>query len=338
MKNPGKLILLIALFLSVSLQPVSADTELKQAQSLIAQGDLKQALSVTDEFLAKDNKNIEARFIRGLILTKMNDLDKAEQIFLELTKEHPELPEPYNNLAVIYAAKGQYEKAEEALQEAINTHPSYATAHENLGDIYAKMASQAYNQALELDQGNQTAREKLSLIGELFSLPSVTSKIEVAQKETTTEPVQPEPVQPVQENVVATAPPPEPASLPVPEAQQEEQDAQIRETIINTVNKWADAWSRQDVDAYLSYYAEEFTPSGNLSRETWAEQRRIRVRNPKSIKVSIIKPTVVMHGNEHAQANFLQHYQSDTIDDRINKTLLMRKLNDQWLIIQEQIK
>ena len=92
------------------------------------------------------------------------------------------------------------------------------------------------------------------------------------------------------------------------------------------------------MDAYLSYYADEFTPSDNLSKEAWKEQRRIRLRTPKFIKVNIIKPAVVMHGNEHAQADFLQHYQSDAIDDRINKTLLMRKLNDQWLIIQEQIK
>ncbi|MBM2829369.1 MAG: hypothetical protein HW411_159 [Gammaproteobacteria bacterium] len=358
MRNTGKLILLIALFLSVSLQPVSADTELKQAQSLIAQGDLKQALAITDAVLAKDSKSVEARFIKGLILTKLNDLAKAEQVFLELTTEHPDLPEPYNNLAVIYAAQGQYDKAEEALQQAINTHPSYATAHENIGDIYAKMASQAYNQALELDQNNETAREKLSLIGELFSVPTPAEKVEVVQKETTVEPARR-----TTENVVAATPVPEPAPeikpvqestseiRPVPESTseiklvpesvpeiKENQDVQIKETIINTVNNWADAWSRQDVNTYLSYYADEFTPAGNLSRAAWVEQRQSRLRNPKFIKVSVIKPVILMHGNEHAQVNFLQSYKSDTLDDTINKTLLMQKLNNQWLIIQEQVK
>jgi len=328
MTNSGKLILFITLLLSVLSQHVSANTELREAQSLIAHGDLQQALSITDEFLAKDSKSIEARFIKGLILTKMNDLARAEQIFLELTREHPDLPEPYNNLAVVYAAQGQYEKAEEALQEAINTHPSYATAHENMGDIYAKMASQAYNQALELDQSNETAREKLSLISELFSVPTPAEKVEVAENETAGEPVQS-----VSENLVATVSTPE----PVPGITQDG-DPQIKETIIKTVNNWADAWSRQDVDTYLSYYADEFTPAGDISRETWVEQRQIRLRTPKFIKVSVIQPTVLMHGNEHAQVNIIQHYQSDAFDDRVLKTLLMRKQNNRWLILQEQIK
>ena len=53
---------------------------------------------------------------------------------------------------------------------AIRTNPSYATAHENLGDIYAKLASQAYNKALQLDAANATSvKPKLALIRELFS-------------------------------------------------------------------------------------------------------------------------------------------------------------------------
>ena len=332
MNNPGKLISLIILFLSISLQPALAAADLKQAQTLISAGDLEQALSVTDEVLAKDGKNIEARFIKGLILTKMNELDKAEQIFSELIKEHPDLPEPYNNLAVVYAAQGQYEKAEEALQQAINTHPSYATAHENMGDIYAKMASQAYNQALELDQNNETAREKLSLISELFSAPTPAEEVEVKPEIKPEKPTG-EPARPATETVAAITPVP----APTPGIKQV-QDTQIKETIIKTVNNWADAWSKQDVDAYLSYYADEFTPAGDLSRATWVEQRQIRLRQPKSIKVSVLNPSILMHGNEHAQVNFVQNYQSDTLNDKINKTLLMRKMNDQWLIIQEQIK
>jgi len=61
------------------------------------------------------------------------------------------MPEPYNNLAVLYAAEGQERKAAEALEQAIRTNPSYTTAHENLGDLYARMASEAYAKALQLD-------------------------------------------------------------------------------------------------------------------------------------------------------------------------------------------
>jgi tetratricopeptide (TPR) repeat protein len=80
------------------------------------------------------------------------------------------LPEPYNNLAVLYASQGQYDNARAALEMAIRTNPSYATAHENLGDVYAKLASQAYSKALQLDSSNTGVQPKLALIGGVFAL------------------------------------------------------------------------------------------------------------------------------------------------------------------------
>jgi hypothetical protein len=72
---------------------------------------------------------------------------------------------------VLFAEKGEFEKAREALLAAIQAHPSYSTAHENLGDLYAKMASMAYDRALEEDTSNESARVKLSKVNELFSTP-----------------------------------------------------------------------------------------------------------------------------------------------------------------------
>ena len=90
-------------------------------------------------------------------------------MFTGLTEDFPELPEPYNNLAVLYASQGNYDKAKSALELAIHTHPSYATAHENLGDIYAQLASRAYDRALQLDKTNTTAQLKLAMVKDLFS-------------------------------------------------------------------------------------------------------------------------------------------------------------------------
>ena len=121
--------------------------------------------------MKEEGNTVTLRFLKGLVLTRLNELDKARDLFIELTNEHPDLPEPYNNLAVIYASQGDFEKAQEALQQAIRTHPSYTIAHENLGDIYAKRASKAYNQALQLDADNSSAKAKLSLINDLFFVP-----------------------------------------------------------------------------------------------------------------------------------------------------------------------
>ena len=123
----------------------------KDATKLYQQGKLEQALSKVNGALALQPKDAQGRFLKGLILTEQKKSADAIQIFTGLTEDYPELPEPYNNLAVLYASQGNYDKAKAALELAIHTHPSYATAYENLGDIYAQLARRSYDKALQLD-------------------------------------------------------------------------------------------------------------------------------------------------------------------------------------------
>ena len=141
----------------------------QDASKLFRSGQHAQALGRVDGFLKSHPKDARSRFLKGLILTEQNKPADAIDIFTGLTEDYPELPEPYNNLAVLYASQGQFDKARTALEMSIRTHPSYASEYENLGDIYAKMASQAYDKALQLDKSNSTAQTKLKLINELFS-------------------------------------------------------------------------------------------------------------------------------------------------------------------------
>lgn len=148
--------------------PVRAD-DLSIVQALVRQGNLTQATERLDAFLAGQPKDARGRFLRGLILTAQERPADAIRVFLALTDDYPELPEPYNNLAVLYAAQGQLDRARQLLESAIRAHPSYATAHENLGDVYARMASDAYHRALQFDPSSATMKTKLTLIRELLS-------------------------------------------------------------------------------------------------------------------------------------------------------------------------
>jgi tetratricopeptide (TPR) repeat protein len=143
--------------------------EIQDADKLFRQGQYDQALGKVDAFLANKPKDAQARFLKGLIQSEQGKTDDAVRTFSDLTEDYPELPEPYNNLAVLYADQGQYDKARTALEMAIRAHPGYAIAYENLGDIYAKMASQAYGHALQLDSSNTSAQAKLTLIKDLFA-------------------------------------------------------------------------------------------------------------------------------------------------------------------------
>src|SRR3569833_1182031 len=126
-----------------------------------------EAMVKADAFLARKPQDAQMRFLKGVILTEQNKTAEAIATFSKLTEDFPALPEPYNNLAVLYAAGGEYEKARQALNKAIRTNPSYATAYENLGDVHAKLASQAYDKALQLDSGNSAAKSKLTLLRSL---------------------------------------------------------------------------------------------------------------------------------------------------------------------------
>ncbi|HEY7760973.1 MAG TPA: tetratricopeptide repeat protein [Burkholderiales bacterium] len=153
---------------ALRLAPALAD-EYRDLYQLYKQGDA-QALERIDAYLAKQPRDARARFLKGVILTDQKRRDEAIALFSELTQDFPELPEPYNNLAVLYAAQGEYTRAREVLEMAVRNYPAYATAHENLGDVYAMLASQAYDKAVQADPKNTTAPVKLRLVRELFSV------------------------------------------------------------------------------------------------------------------------------------------------------------------------
>ena len=136
---------------------------------LMRSGKFPEALAKADQYLAAKPRDPQMRFLKGVIQTEAGRPAEAIATFTKLTEDYPELPEPYNNLAVLYAGQSQFDKARAALEMAIRTNPSYATAHENLGDVYAKLASQAYTKALQLDAGNSGVQPKLALIRDLFA-------------------------------------------------------------------------------------------------------------------------------------------------------------------------
>lgn len=322
-----------------------AQTSYDDIQLLLNQGQFKKALTLTEDQLSANKSDIKLQFMKGLILTRLDRFSEAEQVFIQLTKDNPDLPEPYNNLAVVYAAQGKYVEAEAALKNAINTHPSYATAHENLGDIYAKMASRAYNQALELDTSNKTAREKLSLVNELISAPPETT---TNKKEVVAVTAVPEIVKSVREPEVIAIPAKTEsvtvntqAKVVAPEPDKADVEKAITQNKIDvgsSLKNWVNAWSAQDVDTYLATYAQEFIPPKRLSRSEWEKDRRIRLRKPSFIKVTLSDVKINLHGKDYAEIKFTQAYQSNTYSDKVKKELLMRKIADKWLITQERTR
>lgn len=297
--------------------PACAD-EVQEAAKLLKAGQHRQALDRVDRVLAGKPRDPQARFLKGLIFTEQGKAKDAIEIFTKLTEDYPELPEPYNNLAVIYASQGQYDKARAALEQSIRTHPSYATAYENLGDVYAKLASQAYDKALQIDSSNAAAKNKLSLVRELVGRPSPTA-MAAAPKDVAKAPA------------VAEKPKPAPAEKPKPAPVADPSD-----DVLKAVNGWAEAWSRKDADAYLAYYAKDFKTPGGEARADWEKARRARIIAPKSIAVSVAAPKVTLNGADRATVSFRQSYRSDVLKANSRKILVLVKAGGRWQILEEK--
>src|SRR3569832_2269358 len=135
-----------------------------------------EALAKADQYLAAKPRDPQMRFLRGVVLAETGKRTQAIDAYTQLTQEYPELPEPYNNLAVLYAQQNEYDKAREALQGAVRANPDYATAHENLGDVYAKLAGQSYAKAQQIDPANTTAPAKQALVRQLLSSTQAKSR------------------------------------------------------------------------------------------------------------------------------------------------------------------
>lgn len=318
--NRFLLILSAGLFLSASLFLSTAHAdELKDISQMADQGQTAAALDRINVFIGSNPKNAQALFMKGVLLAEQGRRDEAIRTFTDVTEKFPNLPEPYNNLAVLYADQGQYDKARKALETAIKTHPSYATAHENLGDIYARMASEAYDKALQLDTGNTRAQGKLSLIKDLFGTGNKTT---IAAKA--------EPAAKVSNPIRAADPK---KTDPVPVVADTPRNG--NDAIIAAVNAWADAWSAKDVSKYLSSYSDSFKPAKGESRKSWEQQRRERISKPSKISVELSNINVLAEDNNSAKVRFKQSYRADGKPIRTTKTLVMKKVGDNWLIDQE---
>ena len=315
--------IITTLVLAVSLASFASADELKDISQMAENGQQAAALERINTYLAANPKDAQAMFMKGIILAESGKREEAIKSFTELTEKYPNLPEPYNNLAVLHADAGQYDKAKKALETAIKTHPSYATAHENLGDIYARMASEAYDKALQLDGGNARAQSKLALIKDLFGTgnkTTIAAKVDSKSGKTATET---KPIRPADKKA-------EPIKTePVAATSNDEQ------SINDAVNNWAKAWSAKDLNQYFASYADSFKPAKGESRKGWEQTRRERIGKPASINVELANQKVVLDGADNAKISFKQTYTAGGKPIRTNKTLILKKVSGAWLIDQE---
>ncbi len=146
--------------------------ELSEVTRLHHAGQTAAALERAERTLAAQPKDAQMRFLKSVILVDVGRSAEAQALLQQLVQDYPELAEPHNNLAAIYAAAGDYGKSRAELEEAIRLNPGYAPAHENLGDVHALLAAQSYARALRLEPASISLPKKLALVRQLTTTSS----------------------------------------------------------------------------------------------------------------------------------------------------------------------
>ena len=309
----------VGLLLGALWSPFAWADDYTDVNRLLKAGQPTEAMAKVDQFLVAKPRDPQMRFLKGVILAETGKANEAIATFVKLTEEFPELPEPYNNLAVLYASQSQFDKARVALEMAIRTNPSYATAHENLGDVYAKLASQAYSKALQLDGSNAGVPPKLALIRNLFSPEARTAKPVVTATPT---------------NAPSALAATKPAPAPVAAAPVTAQPPEGTQEVIAAVQAWAKAWAGKDMAGYLGAYGDKFDPPGKQSRKAWEAERTDRIVSKRAITVEVSDFDVKMADGK-ASVDFRQNYKAGSLVANSRKTLEMMRQNGRWMIVRE---
>ncbi len=194
-----------AIAILITAAALAQTASLPEIRSLAQQSRYQEAYDRLEDYLRRRPADEEGRLLKGVLLTRLARIDEAIGAFRDLAEDKPQLPEPYNNLAVLYAAEGRYDDARRALEKAVALQPGYATARENLGDIYARLAHLEYMRAYEIDGTNIRSLEKANTVADLFERIARGNASEAAV--------------PAPEPIVASAAPVAAAPVPAPVAE-----------------------------------------------------------------------------------------------------------------------
>ena len=250
-------------------------------------------------------------------IEKFNDSDweGAHRLFKRLQENYPDEPVILNNLAVIAVHQDQPALAIKLLERAILSHPTLSISYKNLQSLYNYQAAQEYKKALSLDSLKLTT-PKLTLIDTPQPIEDDSTKkasaAELVLAEKTIE-------------------------KPLVEEARPQPSNTDKDQIATSLKQWADAWSRQDLDAYFDSYIKDYRPRSGTAHLRWRKLRETRIVNPQFINIRISNLSVKKQDDNNATLTFRQHYQSNLLQSAVIKQLEFYKTEVGWKIKSERV-
>ncbi len=294
--------LIVFIILSLSCGSVFSASSVEDLKLLIDRENYTEAAEIGEQLLVKHPGHARIQFLTAFAYQKNQKNWKAAYHYQKLILQHPELPEPRNNLAMIFIADGDYEKASQLLIDAINTHKSYAIAYQNLNRIYASTASEAYKLALSESAEPPKQRPLIELTA-LSELDSIDARLTPGTP-------------PAQKTLVDIA--------------------NFETLLIEQVINWAKAWGNKDFETYAGFYSSEYKTEFE-THDDWIKHRRERIMQPEFIKIGVSNVQIRTQNENRAIIEFEQSYDSPNYTDRVIKRLALSRIGAQWKITDETV-
>lgn len=275
--------------------------------------------------VAANGNELAKKFSEAQRLTSVGEISQAITLYQSIIRANPQIPEAYNNLAALYLKQKNTKQAKQILEKGLLAHKGYGALYENLTAINVAMARDAYSKALQIDLKPAdisiaslalTNKQPVSKKRTIVISDKGQQKIKSAPSSTT-----------IKKNVIATN------STSTPLASRKVVNIA---PIEKTLQAWSAAWSAQAVDMYLSFYHNQYKPSNGLSHKGWIQSRRLRLKKPKWIKISISDFDVKQQTNKQAVVNFKQLYQSNSFRDVSTKQMVLLYTEGGWRIYREK--
>lgn len=349
--------------------------QVNELQRLIASGKATDALKRIEQSLKDEPNDANWRFLRAMALAETGRQADAIKVYQKLIEDRPELPGPRNNLAVLYAQKGQFDKARLTLEGALRSHPVYAVAYDNLGDVHARLASQSYAKALQLSDVAPPPAPALTAVRDLGSPIVMAGAGGVQAAPTVAAPVAPVPA-PAPAPAAAPAPAPVPVPPPVvtppaaakPAAKPEAKPEAPLDTKIDTAKA-----DKAKADAAKAEAAKADSARADMGKASvqvrdavtrwagaWSRQDMdayfaayhpnfnggkgsrsawMKDRRARILGKSDISVTVgglvVDVEGDRAEVQFRQRYRSDRLDADTKKKMRLVRMGNRWVIDRE---
>jgi len=294
-------------------------------QQLIVQQQYAKAIHSGEQTLRQSPNDSNTRFLTAYAYQMSGKTDRAIKMYEDLIRDEPQLPEPRNNLAMIFLEKGDYDRASQLLVSAINTRINYAIAYDNLSQVYKGIASEAYRRAISQtsEPAKYTHDIELTAITRLDN-SSAGSQTQIASLPTS-KPVLPKAT--VKEDPVIEVASTTPSLVNV---------ANLDTLMIEKVMNWANAWSSKDFDTYTGSYTPDYRDKFNTHAQ-WAKHRRGRILRPGDIKVDVSGFSVKQRSSNKVTVDFTQAFSSPSYRDRVVKRLDFERVGNQWKISKERV-